>query len=439
MASSVPSASAFALPLPSWQQPTSARVDRYEPKKRKKSHDDWDNGTEDAAGETTDAVSETTPGAPSLILSPGEAHQYRVAGLPFDQELPGGNFPHAASKDLPSRRETKSEVLKSLSTLSPPVYPPQSAAHQGNLRLQHFAVLSAILHRCLLERDYLRAGRAWGLILREEYGGNHIDVRNEGRWGIGAEILLRRGRQLSDLASASRAEDDETSKPDVSSNVCFTREGFEDAKQYYENLIIQHPYRKVAPDAISALHFYPAMFGLWIYVTQEESKVAQDLLQRQPPDDSSDELSDEEGFDGHDTASRRRQKVAAEIHERELEHAQQIAARMDEIIVSPPYSDSPEILELRGMVSLWIADLFVLCVPYPEKEDLGFGYGDGASGDDLPGSIHERREHRLAMEKRQAELLKSAGYFDKGKHRGRGVSHTLEDLHIDDEGTTYMS
>ena len=107
--------------------------------------------------------------------------------------------------------------------------------------------------------------------------------------------------------------------------------------------------------------------------------------------------------------------------------------------MSPPYSDSPEILELRGMVSLWIADLFVLCVPYPEKEDLGFGYGDGASGDDLPGSIHERREHRLAMEKRQAELLKSAGYFDKGKHRARGVSHTLEDLHIDDEGTTYMS
>lgn len=435
MASSVPSASAFALPLPSWQQPTSVRVDRYEPKKRKKSHDDWDDGTEDAAGETTDAVSETTPGASSLILSPGEAHQYRVAGLPFDQELPGGNFPHAASKDLPSRQETKHEVLRGLSTLSPPVYPPQSAAHRGNLRLQHFAVLSAILHRCLLQRDYLRAGRVWGLILREEYGGNHIDVRNEGRWGIGAEILLRRGRQLSDLASASRTTEDESSQPTASSNVCFTRQGFEDAKLYYENLIIQHPYRKVAPDAISALHFYPAMFGLWIYVTQEESKAAQDLLHRQPAEDSSDELSGEEGYDGDDTSSKRRRKAAAEIRERELEHAQQIAARMDDILVSPPYSDSPEILELRGMVSLWIADLFVMCVPYPGREDLGFEDGDGASGDDLPGSIQERREHRLAMEKRQVELVKSAEYFEKGKQRERGVSHTLEDLHIDDEGT----
>lgn len=439
MTSSVPSASAFALPLPSWQQPTSVRVARYEPKKRKKGYDDWDNDIEDGGGETTDGFSEATPATSSLILSPEEARQYRTAGLPFDQELPGGRFPHAAPKDVLPRRETKGEILKGLSALSPPVYPPQSAAHQGNLRLQHFAVLSAILHRCLLQRDYIRAGRVWGLILREEYGGNPIDVRNEGRWGIGAEILLRRGRQLLDIASASEGLEDKHLKPNIFPRVCFTREGFEDAKQYYERLIIQHPYRKVAPDAISALHFYPAMFGLWVYVTQEESNAARDSLQRHHREDSSDELSDDEGFDGHGTSGKKRQKMAAEIREKELEHAQQIAARLDDIIVSPPYSDSPELLELRGMLSLWIADLFVLCVPQPKKEYFDPEYSDAASTDDLPGSIQERREQRLAMEKRQTEISKSLGYFEKGKQRGRGVSHTLENLHIDDEEGSYMS
>lgn len=437
MASSVPSASAFSLPLPSWQQPPSVRVTQYERKKRKRDLDNCGNETEDVGGETTDAASEFTPAPSSLILSPDEAHQYHIAGLPFDQELPGGRFPHAAPKDSALRRETKGDILKGLSTLSPPIYPPQSAGHQGNLRLQHFAVLSAILHRCLLRRDYLRAGRAWALILREEYGGNPVDIRNEGRWGIGAEILLRRGRQLSDLASSSEVEG-ESLKPKNTSGLCFTRKGFEDAKQYYERLIIQHPFRKAAPDATSALHFYPAMLGLWIYVTQEESNAARDALQRSSAEDSSDELSeDEDGFKTHHSSAKRKQRIIAEIREKELEQARHIAARMDEIIVSPPYSDSPELLELRGMVSLWIADLFVLSVPQPEDDYHTFDEVDAISADDFSGSIQERREQRLALEKRQAEILKSVGYFEKGKKRGKGVSHTLENLHIDD-GISYM-
>lgn len=428
MASTVPSASVFSLPLPPWQQPSSVRVARYEPKKRKKGFDDWDDDVENTGGESTDAASEFTPAASSLILTPNEAHQYRVAGLPFDQELPGGRFPHEAPKEAPSRRQTKTEILRGLTSLTPPIYPPQSAAHQGNLRLQHFAVLSAILHRCLLSRDYLRAGRTWGLILREEYGGSPIDVRNEGRWGIGAEILLRQGRQLSDLVSAS---DDGLSKPQSTSKVCFTRKGFEDAKQYYERLIIQHPYRKYAPDATSAMHFYPAMFGLWIYVTQEESNAARDTIQDHYSEDSSDEVSDDEEYGTH-RGSGKRQKMAAEVRERELEQAQQIAARMDEIIASPPYSDAPEMLELRGMISLWIADLFVLSAPQLEKEHQDPESSDAMSTDDLSGSIQERREQRLAIEKRQTEVLKSAGFFEKGQQRGGGVSHTLENFHIDD-------
>jgi hypothetical protein len=436
----VPSASAFSLPLPSWQQPASVRVARYESRKRKDHSDDWGDDNGDGEGETTDAASEIAPTAPSLTLSPEEAHQYRVAGLSFDQELPGGPFPHAPAKSGSTKKENRGDILKSLSSLSPPIYPPQSSAYQGNLRLQHLAVITSILHRCLLQGDYIRAGRAWGLILREEFAGSPIDVRTDGRWGIGAEILLRRGRQVAENASGIQPNSDEQEGWRHVSKPYFTRKGFEDAKHYYERLVVQHPYRKSAPDAISSLHFYPAMFGLWVYVTQEESKSArEDILSRH--EDSPGEFSEDEElaqeYDAGAGSRHRRHHVITSVRTRELEEAQQIAARMDEILVSPPYSDSPELLELRGMVSLWIGDLFVSCVPHQEKDeyDIDDHISMKQDADDLHDSIQARRERRLAMEKRQSEILKSRELFEKARQRGRSMASTLEHLHIDDNAS----
>ncbi|KAB8278502.1 hypothetical protein BDV30DRAFT_203935 [Aspergillus minisclerotigenes] len=429
---SVPSASAFSLPIPSWQQPQSARVARYESRKRKKVHDGWDTEDDVFEGETTDAGSEVAPSGTSLILSPEEAHQYRIAGLSFDRELPGGHFPHGPAKDERASNRGKDNVMKGLSSLTPPIYPPQSAAYQGNLRLQHIAVLSSILHRCLLNRDYVRAGRAWGLILREEFRGNPIDVRVEGRWGIGAEILLRRDRQLSDITSGS-ARSVRNGQKTEASKLCFTREGFEAAKQYYERLVIQYPFRKTAPDFTSSLHFYPAMFGLWVYVTQEESNAArQDICNRQevaPKEDPDDAASDQESSDG---SSQETQSLVADIRAIELHEAQKIAARMDEVLVSPPYSDSPELLELRGMVSLWIGDLFMSSLAHRVEDNDGFDDNDLTAGEDFQNSIQARREQRLADEKRQSEVEKAHDLFEKAKQRGKGMTSTLEDLHIDD-------
>ncbi|EAW13954.1 uncharacterized protein ACLA_069850 [Aspergillus clavatus NRRL 1] len=437
---SVPTASAFSLPLPSWQQPPSVRVARYEPRKRKKYSDDWDDDDDDDDGEqddgeTTDAASEMVPTAPSLTLSPDEAHQYRVAGLSFDRELPGGSFPHAPARTGRAKGETHGDILKSLSSLSPPIYPPQSAAHQGNLRLQHLAAITTVLHRCLLHGDYIRAGRAWGLILREEYAGSPIDVRVDGRWGVGAEILLRRGRQISESAATRSEEENDLARTRYLPKPCFTRKGFEDAKHYYERLVVQHPYRKSAPDAVSALHFYPAMFGLWVYVAQEESVIAREEIQSRPedlPGEFSEDEDTEPGYDGKSGSKQGRIHLLASVRAKELEEAQQIAARMDEILMSPPYSDSPELLELRGMVSLWIGDLLISCLPYEDEEGYDFDDHDSGKAEDLHGSIQARRERRLAMEKRQAEIQKSREFFEKARQRGKGVAHTLEHFHIDD-------
>lgn len=444
-----PSASAFSLPLPPSQQPQSVRIARYEPRKRRKHSEDWDEDTSDVGGEMTDAVSDSgvTLSGTDLILSPEEAHQYRIAGLPFDQKLPSGNFPHGAPRDWTrSSRQTQNHIIAQLPSLSPPLYPPQSAAYQGNLRLQHLAVITSILHRCLLQGDYVRAGRAWGILLREEFGGKPIDVRNEGRWGIGAEILLRRGHRISRNTPGSGSLGNLHHGMADASGLCFTRAGFEDAKRYYERLIIQHPFRKAAPDAISSLHFYPAMFGLWIYVVQEECNAARKDIQCRLGESewfSEDEETGSEFEDQHGERPRRR-GLLAEVDDKERDQAQQIAARMDEILSSPPYSDSQELLELRAMVSLWVSDLLVSSLPQEELDrpnaDYDYHHRDDDDNDltvrkGFPGLTHARREQRLAMERREAELQKSRRFFERARQRGRSMTSTLENFRIDDSNS----
>ncbi|KAL4903610.1 extracellular mutant protein 11-domain-containing protein [Aspergillus multicolor] len=467
----VPSASAFSLPLRPWQQSRSLRVTLYEPNaikepeesnesndsresKKRKNEDDTDDQTGADDGETTDAVSDV---GQSVILSPDEAHQYRVAGLSFNEELPDTKyFPHAPVKEKDPEDEGKTfkgkgkgrkakkkdreakdadggvnhrrSVPKQLSKLSPPIYVPQSAAQQGNLRLRHLAVLTSVLHRCLLEGDYIRAGRAWGLIIREQFGGTPIDVRTDDRWGIGAEILLRKDRQISDEHLGIKRTDygSYVEKP----RLLFTREGFKAAKLYYEILITQHPFQKDRPELISALHFYPAMFGLWIYVAQEESADARRERKAGcgsgsgPEPDEPEPGSENDGqSDGVDD-----QSLAAESRKIELSEAEKIAESMDAIITSPPYSDSPELLELRGMVCEWIADLVISSLPgtndaYEPDENHA---SDDSDGDVLmstvqPDGLEERQEWRRAIERRQREVQRSKEFKNKAAERKQSI------------------
>lgn len=416
-----PSASVFSLPLPPWLQPSGSRTAQYDRKRKVVD-------SEDGLDETTDVASgtETETAGPSLVLTPNESHQYRVAGYPFHQELPQGHFPHGPPRDEGIKKETTSTQLKALADLSPPVYPPRSA-QEDNIRFQHLGVLTAIVHRCMQQGDYVRAGRAWGLILRENYRGFQMDVRNETRWGIGAEILLRRDQQeLSANPGANK-----TPNPAGGTHWAFTLEGFAEAKEYYERLILNHPFMKSSPHSVSSLNFYPAMFGLWVYVTQEQSKVARkDAALRQ--EEESDGFSDE-GSES-DIEQRRKQRdknIISSIRAQELGQAQQIALRMDQLLGSPPYSDSPELLELRGMISLWIGDLLVSALALPVDFDEDYD-NDSMLLDEPPVFLKARREHRLATEKKSVEIQKSRELFDKATKRGRGVAYNLENFHIED-------
>ncbi|EEP77838.1 predicted protein [Uncinocarpus reesii 1704] len=436
----------FSLPLHLWQQPLSYRTIKYDPPRRAKhlapedtdetaSDSNSDNDDDETAPTSNRASRATSTAAKSerasstrsssVLLTPSEAHQYRIAGQPANTELPGGNFPHSRqpSPHADPKRVTKKRIENDLAQLNPPVFVHGSA--RNSLRLRHLGVITAILHRCLLEGDYVRAGRAWGLILRDEWGGKPIDVRTEGRWGIGAEILLWRDRQQMKGPSPSTSSSGGVSYK----REWFSRRGFERAKQYYEMLILHYPYRKHAPKALGPLDFYPAMFGLWISIVQEESRAAREAsLDEEEREDRYDYGydPDERMSISSDDESKRRAKLVAEARAKELEEAQRIASQMDDLLVSFPFSDSYVLLKLRGMVSLWIGDLCVLSVSPDEAQEQGLLGRDEdgditmMSYDDHVDSILAMMEEGLGNERKMAEVDKAKEFFQKAKARKAG-------------------
>ncbi|OAG04058.1 uncharacterized protein CC84DRAFT_1063954, partial [Paraphaeosphaeria sporulosa] len=183
--------------------------------------------------------------------------------------------------------------------------------------------LSTIMHRCLLEGDYQRASRAWGMILRTEAHGTPIEPRYNGLWGLGAELLLR------------RRSGDEQDRP-LSDEYQYSEDGFQLAKDYYERLILQYPVRNFQPHAIDATIFYPPLFSVWIMQVLERSR-----RERR-------RLTDDEAATSED-----RHKMQQE----ELAGAREICRRLEELVQSPPYDKNAQLLVLRGHAGLWVSDL----------------------------------------------------------------------------------
>lgn len=288
----------------------------------------------------------------------------------FGQEsLPGRrhrDFPHRFQGTPHSR--LKRDISDELATLKPPLLfakgPSVTTGIEisGNpgLRHRHLASVTAILQRSLLEGDYVRAGRAWGILLRAEDSGHTMDLRNNDRWGIGAEILLRQKREVG---NADRA-----------AGRWLSRKGLEKAKAYYERLVLQYPYRKVAPNATGPLDFYIAMFGLWIYSVNEQhsvelagiGKAGEEVHRNGRKLDDGSESDSASALDMELQDSREREQ----IRKNALERVQEIAARLDELLTSPPYVDNSRFWKLRGMVALWISDLSVVDLASESGSDL---------------------------------------------------------------------
>ena len=340
------SLSSFAPAFPSRR---SARRSRQNSRKREKKR-----SRESGPASSTITDGGDTDGRSSAPLSDIESDHgsHWVAHRDIAEANASKNFLSGASGDPSSSDEDESDaensVLRSSSRQRRQARGPvrRGLSDLVGLRKQHLAVVIAILHRSLLAGNYVRAGRAWGMLLRAEAEGRSMDVRKYGRWGIGAEILLFRETQLKRKRTEPEGpEEHEKYHPATRDNfgahqnppTLFSQEGFSKAKDYYERLILQYPYRKTMPNATSSMQFYPAMFGLWIYAVQETHKSI---------------LTGDDGRSAdHESINSRKIRVMT------LQSASEIAIRLDELLVSPPYSDQAELWRLRGMVALWTADL----------------------------------------------------------------------------------
>ena len=232
------------------------------------------------------------------------------------------------------------------------------------LRHQHMGALIAIMHRLIMEGDFIRAGRAWGIILRAERGGHSFDLRTGGRWGIGADIHLQSSRPVGKSTSASGNQAAATQHVAQAIGGLFSPDGFAQARDYYERLVLQYPHRKAFPNTIGSLQFYPAMFGLWIQSIHDQRLLAEQALATLQPRSS-----------GEDTTlyplGSARGHGQQQIRTTTLAQADELAHRLDSVLSSPPYSDTKVFWNLKGMVALWIADLLTESVPSrPEKPPL---------------------------------------------------------------------
>ncbi|KAI6845379.1 hypothetical protein KC367_g2805 [Hortaea werneckii] len=393
---------------------------RKREQKRKRDENDHDSSADDDDDDNDDdeAANPDHPsnygrsGRVSSFLPVNRTEPYHVAGHSRQAPLPSFPFPHAPPIDRARYHERGDE--KELTTLNPPLFLPKDPINDGinSSKRRHADNITTILHRCMLQGDWQRAARAWGLLLRTEIAGRGTDVRQNGRWGIGAELLLRRDQQLPPTHRTTRfpgSRDVGENTDDAGTHAepsavpdepVFSDQGFRLAKDYYERLVLQYPHLpRSGHSSVNAVVFYPALFNIWIFEVQDRSKRARQSLETRrenslPASEPSDLSHDNE-----------RQTA---IRHQELQEGLPIAQRMDDLMLSPPYDASLPLLQLRGMVGLWLADLHRMIADAASSEDGMDGNVNVQQFRDQEAREKERAVHFLRKAKNAgAELSKA--------------------------------
>jgi len=356
--------------------------------------------------------------SPSSPLSAGT-----VASTPARQQTSGhkangglsnAELSHSLSEHhADGSSPTHSKIAQELAVLNPPLHinrsrglghSVESLSNNVGLRQQHLAVVATIMHRSIFEGDFLRAGRAWGTLLRSELSGRSMDPRTSNRWGLGSEISLQRENELS----AKRLKLTDTIESEAVGaglpNYWFSRQGFEKAKDYYERLTLQYPYRKMLPHAIGPLDFHLAMFGLWIRSVLDSLEEEEQAIPDLEGDPTLLELVNEEATMSATRPYRRTGLIRHELRDKALHRSSEIALRLEEFLAGPPCSGEAKFWTLKGMVALWRADLWQL--PFFGSDFLPSSDNGGSSGEDSSwADALPSRKHRKTHACNEAQTL----------------------------------
>ena len=386
------------------------------------------NGTSLPSGVTTSLVElrEDNLSARIPLYSPNSIH-HDHSGL--DESQSSRSFPHYMKETAHS--VSKERISNELTTLKPSLYVaagrlPTAIAERFTssmgLRQHHLSAITVVLHRCLLDGDYIRAGRAWAILLRAEQNGHSMDVRTHGRWGIGAEILMQRESQMTQKTLDHNVIETSSSTCKLGAKA----DSMENTKEYFERIILQYPYRKAFPDAIGPLDFSIAMFSLWIYTVRERSSTA--LMAIHSSDGNTTKINAEVNDQDVQTSSASdmepdRRRKHEQVKRDTLQSAHEIAKRLDGLLESPPYSDNAKFWKLCGEVYLWIADLLEATSSskygsIDGRDDEGLNMGSSSTSINASSSTPSNDEDGAERE-RQRALEKTKEAFQKVKICGK--------------------
>ncbi|KAH7133472.1 hypothetical protein EDB81DRAFT_694931 [Dactylonectria macrodidyma] len=322
-----------------------------------------------------------------LSHSPGMVHQFATAGLAETDEDPSQHvpdFPHrtvrggAAGRNVEpdsdaDETETEAEadddddddVEASGRGKGKKKKKKKEATARSPWKGGHYEVLLESVHQFLDRGDIDKAARSYGLLLQLRPGGAFVDIRRHSLWAIGAEILMRQGEQPVDGARTDGDDGDGDSDDLAATPGGLRRWGraanMNKVKAYFDTLIQQHPYDYKHPRAVCAVDFWVAMLSCEIYNVHSEHMMALDRAEACAQDDSQLPFGADDSF-GSDEAEAREaplQRKKEELRLQALATMQVITKRMGTVMQESPYSKNSQLLRLRAMAALYIADLVV--------------------------------------------------------------------------------
>lgn len=269
---------------------------------------------------------------------------------------------------------------------------------------QQLGVVTNIILSALLKGDIARAKRAFGLLRRSEVRGKPVDLRRNGLWSLGAEILMRDGEDAQQQQQQQQPQEQEGEMPRRQQEQQQRRWGaaanMPQLRAYLEGLIRQYPYNRLHPRSISDIDFYPILFGCEFYNTWVEHRLAVERVEQDSEawsDYDSDDIIPVEAYtddyleneyNNHNNSDefhapphhhhhqqdltgreRRLRQAKAEAGLRAQETMLDVANRMDALMENAPYKTNVEMLRLRGMVALYVGDLSMAPPPRTEEEE----------------------------------------------------------------------
>jgi hypothetical protein len=238
-----------------------------------------------------------------------------------------------------------------------------------------------------------------------------IASTHRSQWGIGAEILIRREQaKVSEVSttSARRNSDNDTSlvhndENNAPTKTKFADEGFKLAREYYERLVLQYPYTPHTQHTVNAKVFYPALFNIWVYEVQARYKHLRTESSKARRSSSHSIASDSDSeLNGSQQALLSRDLLA-----REIADTTAIVDRLDQLLLSPPYDISEPLLKTRGMIGLWLSDMYKSLANSNSRQSGEFSSSPPAVRDDYADrvTVAQNRQKASKERRRARELL----------------------------------